>query len=269
MARTISEIYSDMVSAKEAQPSLVSLTSSSATAIWRLMFYICAVCVNTVEKLFDSHTVDVEERIAEIIPGRAQWYANKVLGFMKDKALIADTDEYDTTGMDEETIAEAMVVKHAVAIENQTSSILIIKVAGENDGVRCVLEADAEIQLKAYIQEFKYAGVRIELINQIADVFNCEVDVYYNPQLLPENVKASCDAAIKNYIENLPFNGEYTNMALVDALQAVTGAKVVEFKAASSREYSTNVTTDIDARKEPAAGYFSVGTVIVNMIAYE
>lgn len=269
MARTINEIYTDMVSAKEAETSLSSLTSASATAIWRLLFYIVAVCINTLEKLFDSHTSDVEKRISEIIPGRAQWYAQKVLGFMKDKALKTDTDEYDTTGMDEDAIAEAKVVKHAVAIEHATSSILIIKVAGENGGVRAPLEANVETQLLAYIQEIKYAGVRIELINQTADVFNCEVDIYYNPQLLPENVQEDCSNAVKKYIENLPFNGEYTNMALVDALQAVNGVRVVEFKSASSSEYGTNVTTGIDARKEPAAGYFSVGTVTINMIAYE
>lgn len=258
-----------MVSAKESETALSSLTSASSSAIWRLMFYIVAVCINTVEKLFDSHTADVEERIGEIIPGRAQWYANKVLSFMKDKALVVDTDEYDTTGMDEDAIASAKVVKHAVAIENATSSVLTIKVAGETDGARSVLPANVETQLLAYIQEIKYAGVRVELINQTADVFNCEADVYYNPQLLPENVQEACNKAVKNYIENLPFNGEYTNMSLVDALQAVEGVKVVEFKSASSREYGTNVTTDIDARKEPAAGYFSVGTVTINMIAYE
>jgi hypothetical protein len=269
MARKINEIYQDMISAKESESALASLTSASSTAIWRLMFYVVAVCISTLEKLFDSHTNDVEERIAEIIPGRAQWYANKVLAFMIDKTLVADTDNYDTTGMDDDEIAEARVVKHAVAIENGTSSVLTIKVAGETAGVRSVLPATTVTQLIAYIKEIKYAGVRIELVNQTADVFNCEVDVYYNPQLLPEDVQTACNNAVKLYIENLPFNGEYTNMALIDALQKVDGVNVVEFKYASSCEYGTSLTTYIDARKEPVAGYFSVGTVTINMIAYE
>ena len=269
MARTINEIYKDMVSAKESEPALSSLTSASATAIWRLLFYIVAVAMNTLEKLFDSHTTDVEARIEEITPGRAKWYAEKALGFMKDKALVADSDYYDTTGMDDDQIAEAKVVKHAVAIENPNSSMLTIKVAGETDGVREVLPDEVETQLLAYLQDIKYAGVRIELINRTADIFNCEVDIYYNAQLLPENVQQACEDAIKNYIENLPFNGEYTNMALVDVLQRVEGVKVVEFKQASSQESGSNVTVGIDARKEPAAGYFSVGNVTINMKTYE
>ena len=77
------------------------------------------------------------------------------------------------------------------------------------------------MQLAAYLAEIKDAGVRINLVNREADTFNCSVDIYYNPMLLPENVRRDCEAAIRSYIANLPFNGEYTNMALIDALQAV------------------------------------------------
>ena len=159
------------------------------------------------------------------MPHRPKWYRDKVLGFMKNKVLIADTDRYDTEGMSEDDIAAAKVVKHAVAVENNDASILTIKVAGENGGVRQRLDEETETQLAAYIAEFKDAGVRINLVNIDADTFNCEVDIYYDPMLQPEEVEGACRETVRAYIENLLFNGEYTNMALVDELQKVEGVE--------------------------------------------
>jgi len=102
-----------------------------------------------------------------------------------------------------------------------------------------------------------------------ADTFSCTVDVYYNALLEPERVKADCEAAIQSYIENLPFNGEYTNMALIDALQAVEGVKIAELKGSTAQAANEQTPTAINARQTPAAGYFKPGKITVNMQAYD
>lgn len=189
---------------------------------------------------------------------------------MKDYTLIPDTDKYNTSGLSDVEIEAARVVKHAVATENMDASILTIKVAGEIGGKRCPLDAKAEIQLAAYIAEIKDAGVRIGLMNIAPDTFNCEMDIYYDPLMTPTSVEQACRDAIQAYVENLPFNGEYTNMQLVDALQEQKdrGVKIVEFKTATSSVAGQSVITSINARCIPAAGYFKLGTVVINMIAY-
>ena len=121
-----------------------------------------------------------------------------------------------------------------MAVENRDASLLTIKVAGEKDGKRCRLDAETEAQLAAYIAEIKDAGVRTALVNIDPDRFNCEADVYYDPMLVAETVESACREAVRNYIENLPFNGEYTNMALVDALQTLDGVRIVEFRGATT-----------------------------------
>lgn len=259
-----------MVDEKEKETALGGLTSGSATAIWKLMFYVVAESIHTLELLMDSHSSDVNDTIESIIPHRPKWYADKALAFMQGMALETDTDTYDTSGMTDDEVNAAKVVKHAVAIENDSSSLLTIKVAGEDSSNnKTPLPAETETQLLSYLKEIKDAGVRIMLVNKTADKFNCNADIYYNPQLDPDDVKSSCETAIKNYIQNLPFNGEYTNMALEDALQRVDGVKVVSFNTASCQEEGTSAFSTINARRQPAAGYFSVGTVSLNMIAYE
>lgn len=144
-----------------------------------------------------------------------------------------------------------------------------IKVAGESGGERRPLTAEQERQLKAYISKIKDAGVRVALVNMEADTFGCTVDVYYNAMLEPGAVQTACLRAIRDYIENLPFNGEYTNMALVDRLQEVEGVKIVELRGSTAQAANESTTTQINARLTPAAGYFRPGAITVNMKAYD
>lgn len=241
----------------------------SKASVENVLFYIFATAAWVLENLFDEHKKEVTTRIEEILPHRPKWYRDKILGFMQNGVLIVDTDKYDTTGMTEDAINAAHIVKHAVATENVDASILTVKVAGEDGGTRCRLSKQVEVQLTAYIAEVKDAGVRINLVNSDPDVFNCEVDIYYNPLLLPEDVEKQCRNTVKSYIENLPFNGEYTNMALVDELQLVEGIKIIEFKGATTSAHGVNNTTAINARCVPEAGYFETGNIIINMVAYE
>lgn len=234
-------------------------------SVENMMLYVMAACAWTVERLLGEHRAEVTEQIEAIIPHRPKWYRDKVLHFMEGKELKEDSDEYDTAGMSESEIERARVVKHAVAVESRDASLLTIKVAGESGGKRGPLSAELERSLKAYIAEIKDAGVRTALVNMLPDTFNCEVDVYYNAMLQPEAVRAECATAITEYIENLPFNGEYTNMALVDRLQTVSGVRVVEMKHSTARAANESTLTEIDARITPAAGYFTPGVITVNM----
>lgn len=240
-----------------------------AASVENILLYVWAVCAWAVEQLVALHREEVTAEVEELMPHRPKWYRDKVLAFMEDRELVGDTDCYDLTGLTDSEIASARVVKHVVATESKDASLLTIKVAGENGGKRQPLNATQEEKLRTYIGEIKDAGVRTALVNMEADTFNCTVDVYYNALLEPEHVKAGCEAAIQDYIENLPFNGEYTNMALIDVLQAVEGVKIAELKASTAQAANEQTPTTINARLIPLAGYFKPGTITVNMLAYD
>lgn len=241
----------------------------SKVSVVNILFRVFASAAWVLERLFEAHKAEVEARIEEIVPHRAKWYKNKALEFMKDMTLMPDSDRYDTSGMTPEAIDAARVVKYATAAESRDASILTVKVAGEEGGVRCRLPDETETQLAAYLSEIKDAGVRIDLVNREPDTFNCSADIYYDPMLLPENVRRDCETAVRSYVGNLPFNGEYTNMALVDALQAVDGVRIVEFREATASAADAGGVTVIDARHIPSAGYFKTGQIILTMKAHE
>ena len=278
MGRTISEIKdsiaedfmhnADVARAYGFNPGDSFTAYFSKASVESVLFYIFACAAWVLENLFEQHKQEVNEEIERILPHRPKWYRDKVLAFMKDKILIADTDKYDTSDMTEDAIDAAHVVKHAVAAESADASLLTIKVAGEKGGKRCPLDAETEGQLAAYIAEIKDAGVRTALVNIAPDRFNCKIDIYFDPMLLADNVKNACRTTIQDYIENLPFNGEYTNMALVDALQTVEGVKIVEFREATTSAAGQAVTMTIDAKYTTKAVYSEIGDIALTMKVY-
>lgn len=269
MARSVDEIYNALVTEKQGHAELDVLNSTSVTSIWRLMLYVVAYAINVLETLWDAYKSDVGKEIDAMTPHRAKWYRDKVLLYMKDMTLIEERDVYDTTGMSADQIAERRVVKHATADESEQSSLLMIKVAGEDvDGKRKPLSAEVETQLKAYIDEIKDAGVRYKLVNKEADKYRCEVDVYYNPTVSEAIVKQKCEEAIESYIANLPFNGVYSNMEMINQIEEIDAVKVAEVRSASSADADTGTYIDINAIVQPTAGYFEADDIVINMIPY-
>lgn len=61
---------------------------------------------------------------------------------------------------------------------------------------------------------------------------------------------------------------KYTNMALVDQLQKIDGVRIPELRSATTVAAGESVVTAIDARCVPAAGYFEMGDIKLNMKVY-
>ncbi len=75
--------------------------------------------------------------------------------------------------------------------------------------------------------------------------------------------------AIRNYITGLPFNGEYSNMALIDAVQPVEGVRIAEVRNARMSNVQLGEQT-INAKAIPFAGYFTFdeNNMTINLIAH-
>lgn len=279
MARTIEEIKrslttdfmrnADVAKAYGFEPENDFSKHFSRVSVESLLFHIFATGTWVLEKLFDKNRQEVEIRIDNTIPHRPKWYRDKALAFMLDRPLIPDTDGYDLSGMSREEIEAARVVKYAAAVEGEGASILTIKVAGGNEGQRKPLPESTVEKLRNYFREIKDAGVALAVMSTPADTFGCTATIYYDALIDPIIVEKACRDAIKRYIENLPFNGEYTNMGLVDILQRVEGVRVVEFISATARP--TNLSdTPITSPYTPNAGYMELSNkVALKMIAYQ
>ena len=229
----------------------------SVVSVENLLFYIVAVCSWVVESLIDAHKSEVDAALEALTPHRAKWYRDKVLAFMKGKPLARESDIYDTSEMTASEIEAAKVVKYAAVSENAQTSIVTIKVAGETDGRRSALDATTQRQLENYLREVKDAGVRFSLVNESADRFKCALSICYDGMLEATSVAKSVLEAVQDYVENLPFNGVYSNMALVDAVQQVEGVKIAEVESSAIMANGSDSWTAINVRVVPHSGYMS------------
>lgn len=249
-------------------PALPFSEQFSAVSVEAALVDVAAVVVYTVAYLFDAHKTDVEAIIRNEKPHTLRWYREKALLFRLGQALITDSDKYSDAGLTDAQIAASKIVKHAAAIETEDGSgvpLLRIKTAKVANGNLQALDASELSALSAYFAVVKDAGVKLVVASNDADSFKAEIEIHYNPLLLNNNGVAlnggsePARLAVTDYLNSLPFNGEFTIMALTDALQKTTGVEIVQVQVAQARQgvlpYQNTGTRFI-----PYAGYLRVYT---------
>lgn len=265
----------------------------SPVSLESLMFYVVASCIWLLEKLFDKHREEVDSRIESLRPHTLRWYASKAKEYMRGKDLImADgvvvADYYDISGMSEEDIYKAQVVKYAVATEDTTG--IFIKVAARgNNGQPKQLEAEDLAGLKSYLSHVKDAGVVVKVLNEPADNIRVELVVLYDPAILtPQaNDDSSADGngyvvaslmrdgvdvisqAVGRVVSELPFNGEYRNSDLLAAVQSIDGVKVADILKVEAAAGGSEAYSQVIGYRRPYSGYYALQNLTVKTRAYK
>lgn len=284
MARTVEEIKKDTTAEfmkMEAVKSRYGLDGSksfadcfSMASLENIIFYVFAVAVWALEKLFDLHRADVDARIEQLEPHTLRWYVSKAKAYMQGQKLVTDCDYYDTEGMTEQDIAAAKVVKYAVATESNT--VVYIKVAREVDGNPAALTAGQLEGLTSYMNEIKDAGVSVQLRNEPADQMRISLLIYYDPTLLiidangngSQNGKDPVRETTKQVIENLPFNGMFRKSDLMAALQALPCVEVADIKSVKVKPRNSAEWQTVEGYDRPFSGYYSIDALTVDYQPY-
>lgn len=283
MARKLTDIKAQILSEKTKYSELDVLNSKSKSSIWNLFIYIIAYAIFNLELLFDQHKLEVSTAISELKPHTARWYRNKALAFQYGFKLHEDTDKFNNEGHTEEEITASKVVKYSAVTEAQSQSRLIIKIAGENNGELSPITEPQKEAFMTYMEEIKDAGVPLTIINYLPDLLYLNITIKRDPLVLDASGNAIApingdirpvDTAIKEFLRELPFNGELILSKLTDKLQITAGVKDVNIDNASSAWIDAN-TNDYGAAigiymsKIPESGYFTTkdknGNYLVSM----
>ncbi len=269
MARTINEIQQEILEAKANDTALNGLTSTSKSAIWRLLIYIVAFAIWTLEKLFDLHSSEVDNKLAQLKPHTPRWYRDKALAFQYGFDLLTDTDKFDNSGKTQEEIQASKIVKYSAITESEDESRLIVKIATEQDGKLTPVTTEQQAAFEAYLFEVKDAGVRTTVINYLPDRLKLNIRIVRDMLVLDANGmdittgKYPVNDAIEAFMKELPFNGELSLQSLVDKIQEAKGVKDLSLDLARTSWIDANVNDygdweNIDINKIPVSGYFAV-----------
>ncbi|MDR0834611.1 MAG: hypothetical protein LBN93_10600 [Candidatus Symbiothrix sp.] len=284
MARTVQEIKKEMTDRwmsetiirekYELQEGASFDSAFSIVSIESILFYVFAFSIWTLEALFDYHKKEVNDLVDELKPHSLRWYVSKAKAFLLGKALVAGSDLYDTTGMTDEQIAAGKIVKYAAAVEK--SAVVYLKIAKEAAGEPGTLSVDELEGFTAYVKEVKDAGVIVEIVNEPAEHFRLQMTVYYNPMVLNNTGQDFSGVypvtdTIKRFIKELPFNGEYQNVKLVDELQKIEGVVIPELQLAETSR-DGQAWEAVEAKATPYSGYYKVydeNDLILTFVPYE
>jgi hypothetical protein len=121
----------------------------------------------------------------------------------------------------------------------------------------------------AYMKEIRDAGVRITVINYLPDILQLTMQIYRDPLVIDSNGnsiltgKRPVEDAIKEYMKELPFDGELVLAHLIDKLQKVEGVRIPHLLSAASKWIDANINDygafqPINVKKIPISGYFKV-----------
>jgi len=281
--RTIGEIYEEIVSYKDTQSPLQDLAptadteqqllsdlnSTSKVAIWRLFAYIIASAIQTLEGLFDMFKSEVDAKAAAAITGTPYWYQQQVFAFQYGDSLAfnPDTGKYEYPTIDE----GARIVKRC-SVTEEADGRVTFKVAKEQSGTLQALDAAELNALAAYVKKIRFAGTQFTLISGNGDLLRVSATVYYDGVLVQSDVQAAVEAAINDYVSNLPFNGLFLINKLIDAIQAVDGVNDVSVSSVETRQNTGDPWTQITRDYVPHFGYFRIddtpGNTLSDTITY-
>lgn len=217
MARTVAQIKQSMLDAKNADPTLSALTSTSQTAKWNLYYFIVASCIAIFEQLQDLFKIDLETIASTAAPSTPQWTRNKVLKFQTGDVAELNTS---TFVIEYPTITTANQILTRCAVITAPNRTVLIKVAKSEPPAPVSGGELAELQ--SYVETFNPAGIAFTLVNEDSDKMEVAATIYYNGQY-SSVVATNVEAALNSYMANLPFNGVISTQAVVDAMQAVEG----------------------------------------------
>lgn len=271
MARTITEIHAELTSSLVTEMAAINITIDPSTwskaNLLRLVTYVVAVCQWTIEQLHDTHKTEINELIAAKKPHSLRWYAEKAKAFQFGDNLAPEQDFYDNTGIPDEEVEKAKVVKFAAVVRQKRSNgrvFLRVKAARTTGTDLAPLTIDQLDSLRAYFDRIADAGVDIEVDSGEADQLQLELKIYYNPLIIGSNgsrLDGTNDAPIPNairaYLQNLPFNGLFVLAQLIDSLQAVEGVEIPHLVACQT-SYAGFPPASVDVEYIPDSGYLRI-----------
>ncbi len=243
----------------------------SKLSLENVLFDIVSFAIWILQELFATHKNEVEALIDNQKAGTPAWYRYKTLQYQKGFDLLPGSDKFNNSGATAEQIAQSKIIKYAAVTESDEPGTIVIKIAGEDNGELQPIPDNEMPAIETYLNEIKWAGTRVRVINYLPDLLRLNLVIYRDPLVLDENGvhirtgKKPVEEAINNYLKNLPFDGELVLAHLIDAIQQAEGVLIPHLVEASSKWIDSNTGgygnwQTIDVKKIPESGYFKIET---------
>lgn len=279
MARSKTEIKAEMTAVFMANETLAtsygfSIGASfesefSLLSLENILFEIVAFAFFLHELIFDQHSAEVDQKLLNQKSGRATWYRTMALRFQYGFDLLPDSDLFDNSNATDDQVEASKIIKYSAVEESDSESRLILKIAGETNNELAPIQAQQREAFDAYLNEIRFAGVKITVINYEPDRLYLSLRIYRDPLVLDDNGQSiltgekPVEIAINEFMKELPFNGELIIQSLVDKLQQVPGVRIahvlnVETSWIDPAIDDYGAPEQVDVKRIAVSGYYKV-----------
>ncbi|MGN7787426.1 hypothetical protein ACTJIJ_23030 [Niabella sp. 22666] len=283
MARTRLEIQQSIEQILTDEMKAIGVTIEPATwsktNIFRLCCFVFSFCSHVLESIFDVFKSDVDTELLNRLTHTRLWYANTLKGYMHGHSFD-ELGLYDLTGLDDEQIAAAKVVKYASvteALSDNGSKYLRAKVAGESGSDLEPLTVGQLNGLKVYIEQLRDAGVEVVCESNEPDRIKMIWKIFYNPIILDATGSRLDGTAndivrrtIKDYLKRIAFDGVYAIQKHEDYVQQVEGVELCPVQLVQTA-YGLYDWQDVEIMTIPDAGFMrfdSDDDLVIEFIPY-
>lgn len=223
MARTINEIYKEIITEKDKRLELSEINSDSKVSIFNGIAWTVAAAIYSFETIMDVFTVDMNNALQERINGTPSYYVNSLLKYQHgDKLKIRE----DGLGFGYEKVDEAkrIVTQASYQEDSNEQSLdtkLILKVATGTNGKLSPLTPDQLMMVTSYVNQIKFAGTTIEVVSRKGDIIIPRLTVYHDGALPEETMRSNIDNALNSFIMKNKFNSAIYVSNIVNCLMSV------------------------------------------------
>jgi hypothetical protein len=268
MARSTAEIKSlittpfianqRIVSAYGLTPGQTFEQQFSLVSIENILFSIIAFVISVHESI-------VEKNAENSRPQNLPNFRISVMNFLDGLSLVWKDGafNYDLTGITD--AAELKIIDRCAVLESDDGE-LVVKIATDNAGVLEPVTPDQKTRVEAYIKQIKVPGVKVRLVNDVADQMKMNLTVYVDPLVIDLTTGRQLNAtgevypvkdAISNYLGNLEFNGAFVRDHFRSVVKAAQG---IELVTTDSLQWKIDALpfVEIGEWKVPESGYFAV-----------
>lgn len=223
MARTINEIYKEIIAEKDKRLELSDIQSDSKVSIFNGIAWTVAAAIYSFETIMDVFTVDMNNALQERINGTPSYYVNSLLKYQHgDKLKIRD----DGLGFGYEKVDESkrIVTQASYQEDSNEQSLdtkLILKVATGTNGKLSPLTSDQLMMVTSYVNQIKFAGTTIEVVSRKGDIIIPRLTVYHDGALPEETMRSKIDEALNSFIMETKFNSAIYVSNIVNCLMTV------------------------------------------------
>lgn len=223
MSRTLTEIYNEAVATRDKYLELKELNNNSKMSVINAFTWVAAAAIYSFETLMDAFMLDVATIFNNRINGTPAYYANAMLKWQYGDTLTVNDEgtsfSYATEDVNKRIITHVSYQEYYSS--DYKDNVLLLKVAKGQKAALEPLTYDELVLAKAYLNQIKFAGVKVNVTSKRGDILVPRVTVYYDGAVPKDTLYDAIDAALIDFIAGMKFDSLIYTQKIIDAIQSV------------------------------------------------